>query len=106
MLAQNGLTFHKGGLMGWQLKDWMCGGYRATREDGEMVFIYRRPAWGTGMCGIRAYFELRRQGLLIGRITAERSWQPQVKAEWLAESGLPVNETDLLEITAAINAVN
>lgn len=92
--------------MGWRIKGWMCGGYCATRDDGEMVFIYKRPDWGTGMCGLKHYFELHRQGLLIGRITAERSWQPKVRAEWLAENGLPVNETDLLEITAAINALN
>ena len=88
--------------MGWELKDWMCGGYRATREDGEIVFIYKRPNWGTGMCGLRRFYELHNRGLLIGKITAEDSWRPQVRAEWLAESGRPLNETDLIEIAAAL----
>jgi hypothetical protein len=84
----------------------MCGGYRAEREDGEMVFIYRRPSWGTGLCGVRTYFELRSRGALVGRITAENSWRPQVLAQWLAESGRYLNETDLLEIAAAISPLN
>lgn len=88
--------------MGWTLTDWMCGGYRAVREDGEMVFIYRRPPWGSGLCGIKSYFELRSRGTLIGRISSEGSWRTLVKAEWLGEAGRPLNETDLLEITAAI----
>ena len=88
--------------MSWELKDWMCGGYQATREDGEIVFIYRRPDWGTGMCGLRRFYELRSRGLLVGRITSENSWRPQIKAEWLAEADRPLNETDLIEITAAL----
>lgn len=89
--------------MSWQLKGWISGGYCATREDGEMVFIYRRPDWGAGMSGLRRFYELRSRGLLIGRITSENSWRPQIKAEWLAETDRPLNETDLIEITAALN---
>jgi len=92
--------------MKWQLKGWMSGGYCATREDGEIVFIYRRPNWGTGMCGLRGFYELRSRGLLIGKITAEDSWKPRVKAEWLADGNRALNEVDLLEITAAINLLN
>jgi len=92
--------------MGWDIKSWMCGGYRAVREDGEMVFIYRRPDWGTGLCGLRRYYELRSRGLLIGRITSENSWRPQVRAEWLAEENRGLSEVDLLEISAAINLIN
>ena len=88
--------------MSWQLKDWMCGGHQATREDGEIVFIYKRPNWGTGMSGLRNFYELRSRGLLIARITAENSWRPLIKAEWLAETDRPLNETDLLEITEAL----
>lgn len=88
--------------MGWKLKDWICGGYRAEREDGELVFIYRRPSWGTGRCGMRGFYELRNRGLLIGRISSENSWRPQIKAEWLAETDRSLNETDLLDITAAL----
>ena len=92
--------------MGWELKNWACGGYRAVREDGEMVFIYRRPSWGTGRAGLGVYYELRSHGLLIGRISSESAWRPRVKAEWLAEAGRPLNETDLLDIAAAINLIN
>ena len=88
--------------MTWQLKGWMSGGYCATREDGEIVFIYRRPDWGTGMSGLRRFYELRSHGLLVGRISSENSWKPQVKAEWLAETDRPLNETDLIEIAAAL----
>lgn len=88
--------------MSWEIKDWMCGGYRAERADGEMVFIYRRPPWGTGLCGTRVFFELRSRGSLIGRISAENSWRPRIRAQWLAEAGRPLNETDLLEITSAL----
>ena len=88
--------------MSWNIKGWMCGGYRAEREDGEMVFIYRRPSWGTGLCGTRVFFELRSRGALIGRISADRSWRPQVLAQWLAGADRKLNETDLLEITAAL----
>lgn len=88
--------------MNWQLKGWMSGGYCATREDGEIVFIYRRPDWGTGMSGLRRFYELRSHGLLVGRISSENSWKPQIKAEWLAETGRTLNETDLIEIAAAL----
>ena len=88
--------------MTWQLKGWISGGYCATREDGEIVFIYRRPDWGTGMSGLRRFYELRSHGLLVGRISSENSWRPQVKAEWLAETDRPLNETDLIEIAAAL----
>ena len=88
--------------MRWELKDWMCGGYMAAREDGEMVCIYRRPDWGTGLCTLRTFFELRSRGELVGKITAENSWRPQVRAEWLAAADCPLNEADLLEITAAL----
>lgn len=88
--------------MSWNIKDWMCGGYRAEREDGEMVFIYRRPSWGTGLCGARVFFELRCRGCLIGRISADGAWRPQVLAQWLADAHRPVNESDLIEITAAL----
>lgn len=88
--------------MSWELKGWLSEGYCATRDDGEIVFIYKRPDWGTGMSGLRKFFELRSRGLLIGRITAENSWRPQVRAEWLAETDRPLNETDLIEITAAL----
>ena len=86
----------------WRIKGWMCGGYLAVRADGEMVFIYRRPDWGTGLCGLRAYYELRSRGALVGRISAEDSWRPRVRAEWLAGPDRPVNETDLLEIAEAL----
>ena len=88
--------------MTWQLKGWISGGYCATREDGEIVFIYKRPDWGTGMSGLRRFYELRSHGLLVGRISSENSWKPQVKAEWLAETDRPLNETDLIEIAAAL----
>ncbi|MEK7721314.1 MAG: hypothetical protein AAB359_02870 [Elusimicrobiota bacterium] len=88
--------------MHWELKGWMCGGYQATREDGETVFIYKRPDWGTGLAGLRNFYELRSRGLLIGRISSENSWRPQVRTEWLAETDRPLNETDLIEITAAL----
>lgn len=88
--------------MGWNIKGWMCGGYRAEREDGEIVFIYKRPNWGTGLCGIKNFYELRSRGLLIGRISSETSWRPLLKAEWLAETDRPLNENDLLEIAAAL----
>ncbi|MDO8803800.1 MAG: hypothetical protein Q7R35_05180 [Elusimicrobiota bacterium] len=88
--------------MSWELKGWMSGGYCATREDGEIVFIYKRPDWGTGMSGLRRFYELRSRGLLVGRITSENSWRPQVRAEWLAETDRPLNETDLIEIAVAL----
>ena len=88
--------------MNWQLKGWMSGGYCATREDGEIVFVYKRPNLGTGMSGLRSFYELRNHGQLIGRITSENSWRPQIKAEWLAEADRPLNETDLIEIASAL----
>ncbi len=87
--------------MGWNIKGWLCG-YRAEREDGEMVFIYSRPAWGTGMCGARRFYELRWRGELVGRISSENSFRPRLLAEWLAGAGHVLNENDLLEIAAAI----
>lgn len=88
--------------MGWDIKGWICGGYVAAREDGELVFIYRRPDWGTGMSGLRAFFELRNRGEIVGRLTAEGSWRPQLKAEWLAGADRPLSEADLLEIAEAL----
>ncbi len=86
----------------WSIKGWICGGYCATREDGEMVFIYSRPAWGTGQCGIKRYYELRSRGQLIARISSESSWRPQARAEWLAETDRPLNETDLMDLAALL----
>ncbi|OGS11846.1 MAG: hypothetical protein A2234_01750 [Elusimicrobia bacterium RIFOXYA2_FULL_58_8] len=86
----------------WQITDWMRSGYKASREDGELVFIYRRPDWGTGLCGSGVFYELRNRGQLIGRITAEQAWLPRIKAEWLADCDRPLSEFDLLEITAAL----
>jgi len=88
--------------MCWEIKGWISGGYMAAREDGEMVFIYKRPAWGTGQCGRREFFELRSRGELIARITSNDAVQPHLKAEWVAETDRPVNETDLLEIAGAL----
>ena len=88
--------------MTWELQGWIGGGYQATREDGEMVFIYKRPPWGAGMSGLRTFYELRSRGILIGKITSENSWRPQVKAEWLAETDRPLNEADLIEIAGAL----
>lgn len=87
----------------WKITGCTSGGYSALREDGEMMFIYKRPNWGEGRCGIKAFLELRNRGALVGRITAEQAWQPRLKAEWLGETGRRVNETDLLEIAAALN---
>ena len=92
--------------MCWEIKGWISGGYMAAREDGEMVFIYKRPSWGTGQCGMNRFYELRSHGLLIGKITSQRSWQPQVRAEWLANENKNLSEIDLAEITAAINMLN
>lgn len=89
--------------MAWEIKGWTCGGYVAAREDGEMVFIYRRPDWGTGMSGVKAFFELRNRGRLVGRIASENYRRPKVTAQWLAETDRALNEADLLEITAALN---
>lgn len=88
--------------MGWEIKGWICGGYVAARGDGETVFIYRRPDWGTGLSGLKTFFELRSRGALVAKITSENSRRPQVRAEWLAETDRPLNEADLLEIAAAI----
>jgi hypothetical protein len=85
----------------WQVKNWISG-FRAFRDDGEMVFIYKRPPWGSGLCGCQSFLELRSRGELVGRITSESGWRPRVVAEWLASPERPLNETDLLEITAAI----
>ncbi|MBI5744977.1 MAG: hypothetical protein HY952_10565 [Elusimicrobia bacterium] len=92
--------------MAWEIKGWMSGGYMAAREDGETVFIYRRPDWGGGMSGLKTFFELRNRGLLVGRIASEDSWRPKVTAQWLAETEHPLNETDLAEIAASVCALN
>ena len=88
--------------MCWEIKGWISGGYMAAREDGEMVFIYKRHSWGTGQCGRRAFYELRNHGELIGKITSDDTWQHNLKAEWVAEADRAVNETDLLEIAGAL----
>lgn len=88
--------------MCWEIKGWISGGYMAAREDGEMVFIYKRPSWGTGQCGSRAFFELRSRGELIGKISSCSAVEPQVKAEWLGETDRPLNETDMLEIAGML----
>lgn len=92
--------------MGWEIKGWICGGYVAARGDGETVFIYRRPNWGTGLSGVKTFFELRNRGALVGRISREDSWRPRATAEWLAGPERPVNEADLLEITASLCGLN
>lgn len=88
--------------MSWKIRGWMNGGYRAEREDGELVFIYRRPDWGTGLAGLKQFFELRNRGLLIGRLSREAAWRPRLNAEWLAGPDRPVSELDLIEIAASL----
>ena len=85
----------------WEIKGWTSSGFTARRGDGEMVFIYKRPDWGTGLCGTRAFFELRNRGELVGRILADPR-RPEIRAEWLAGPDRPVNEADLLEIADAL----
>lgn len=92
--------------MAWEIRGWTCGGCVAAREDGEMVFIYKRPNWGTGMSGVRAFLELRNRGQLVGRIVSENCSRPKVTAQWLAEAEHPLNETDLAEIVAAVCTLN
>ncbi|MCM2268438.1 MAG: hypothetical protein NDI60_11785 [Elusimicrobiales bacterium] len=88
--------------MAWEIKGWTSGGYVASREDGEMVFIYRRPDWGTGLSGLKTFFELRSRGVLVGRISSENSWRPKISAQWLGDTDRALNEVDLLEIAAAL----
>ena len=86
--------------MAWQIKNWMCGGFRAVRLDGEKIFIYRRLAWDPAGCARSASsYEFRWHGLAAGRLTAESTWQKSIKLLFTLEKPGAINEQDLLEIS-------
>ena len=86
--------------MVWQITEWMCGGFRAVRRDGERIFIYRRLAWDPACCSQRASsYEFRWHGLAAGQLTAETSWRKQLKLLCTLEGPGAINEQDLLEIS-------
>ncbi|MEI7483016.1 MAG: hypothetical protein WCK75_11820 [Elusimicrobiota bacterium] len=86
--------------MGWQIKEWMCGGFRAVRPDGEKIFIYRRLAWDPARYEERASsYEFRWHGLSAGRLITDNTWKCRTKLLFtLAGQGV-INEQDLLEIS-------
>jgi hypothetical protein len=101
--------------MGWQIKEWMCGGFQAVRPDGEKVFIYHRLAWEPARYEESASsYEFRWRGLTAGRLTTERTWRKRLKLFFtLSTEGGPaglfggnteaaINEQDLLEISLQI----
>ena len=86
--------------MGWQIKNWMCGGFRAVRPDGEKIFIYRRLAWNSaGYAQSASSYEFRWHGLAAGRLTTETTWQKRLHLLFTLEEPGAINEQDLLEIS-------
>lgn len=86
--------------MGWQTKEWMCGGFKAVRPDGEKVFIYRRLAWEPARYAEKASaYEFRWRGLSAGRLTAENTWRGSLKLLFTLDGPGAINEQDLLEIS-------
>lgn len=89
--------------MRWQIKEWMCGGFRAIRPDGEKVFIYRRLAWNPARYADSASsYEFRWRGLAAGRLMAESAWKRRLKLLFTLEEPGAINEQDLLEISLQI----
>ncbi len=89
--------------MGWQIKDRICGGFRAVRLDGEKIFIYRRLAWDAARCAQRDFtYEFRWRGLAAGRLTADTTWKRRLKLLFTLKEADAINEQDLLEISLQI----
>ena len=86
--------------MEWRIKEWMCGGFKAVRPDGEKVYIYRRLAWEPSRYAERASsYEFRWHGLSAGRLTTESTWRRRLKLLFTLEGPGSINEQDLLEIS-------
>ncbi len=93
--------------MGWQIKNWMCGGFRAVRPDGEKIFIYRRLAWDSaGYAQSASSYEFRWHGLPAGRLTAETTWRKSIKLLFTLEKPGAINEQDLLEISMQLAGIS
>ena len=99
-LCENG-----GHIMKWKIAEWICGGFKAERPDGEQIFVYRRLDWSPSRYR-HAYndYEFRWHGLAAGRLTTENTWRKCARVFYTLENPKTINEQDLLEIAGCILA--
>jgi hypothetical protein len=87
----------------WQIREWICGGFRAVRPDGEKVFVYHRLAWEPANCDENSsFYEFRWHGLAAGRLTTENSWRRRLKLLFTLDTAATITEQDLLDISLQI----
>ncbi|MBU2575153.1 MAG: hypothetical protein KKH28_13860 [Elusimicrobia bacterium] len=89
--------------MSWKIAEWICGGFKAERPDGELVFVYKRLDWSPSRY-MRAYsaYEFRWHGLAAGRLTTENTWQKRAQVLYTLDNPRIINEVDLLEIAGLV----
>jgi len=83
--------------------EWMCGGFKAVRPDGEKVFVYHRLAWEPARYDENAaFYEFRWHGLTAGRLTTESTWRKRLKLLFTLDTAETITEQDLLDISLQI----
>lgn len=85
--------------MGWKIANWICGGFRAMRADGEMVFVYRRLDWSPSRY-MRSYcaYEFRWRGIIAARLAADGIWLRRARLLYAPDGRPVINDQDLVEI--------
>jgi len=90
--------------MKWQIMEWICGGFKAVRPDGEKVFVYHRLAWEPSHYDEKpAFYEFHWHGLTAGRLTTESTWRQRLKLLFTLDTSQTINEQDLLDISLQIS---
>ena len=85
--------------MGWKIANWICGGFRATRTDGEMVFVYRRLDWSpSGYMRSYSAYEFRWRGISAARLASDGIWLRRARLLYAPDGQPVINDQDLVEI--------
>lgn len=85
--------------MGWKIANWICGGFRAMRQDGEIVFVYRRLDWSPSQY-MRPYsaYEFRWRGVSAARLAADGTWLKRARFLYTPDGACVITGRDLVEI--------
>lgn len=89
--------------MRWTLKEWASESFKASKNDGSEVFVYRAPVWndffkGSGAPG----YEVHYRGSAIARIYFDRRGAT-VKALEAGKCWPEISDLDLIEIALRLS---
>ena len=89
--------------MKWQVKDWVCDGYRAQKENGLRAYVSKSVMWaGLYLSQGCPGYDVRYRGLTIARIYFERKGAT-VRALRAALDYPEISDLDLVEIAMWVN---